>query len=118
MIPSNRVAGLISVALFIEYEATLKRPEQIAATGLSEVDIDAVLDMIAGRFRIVTPHYLWRPQLRDPSDEMVLELAVNGGADAIVTFNAGDFAGAAARFGVKLMAPGEFLRALGKEKRR
>jgi predicted nucleic acid-binding protein len=56
-------------------------------------------------------HYLWRPQLRDPADEMVLETALNGRADALVTLNIGDFA-AAAHFRLAVMTPGAFLRQL------
>jgi predicted nucleic acid-binding protein len=58
----------------------------------------------------VNLHVLWRPQLSDPNDEMVLETAVNGGADCIVTFNTKDFATAAARFGIKLFTPAEIVR--------
>ena len=49
--------------------------------------------------------FLWRPMLRDPNDEMVLEVAVNGGADWLLTFNARDFAGAE-RLGVRIERPG------------
>lgn len=51
----------------------------------------------------VTTHYLWRPQLRDPADEMVLEVAVNGRVDALVSFNHRDFGPAPARFGIALL---------------
>ena len=53
----------------------------------------------------VKTHFLWRPQLRDPGDEMVLEAAVNGRADALVTFNLRDFGSAPSRFGVELLLP-------------
>jgi len=36
-------------------------------------------------------HLRWRPQLRDPDDGLVLEAAVNGRADALVTDNVKDF---------------------------
>jgi predicted nucleic acid-binding protein len=55
----------------------------------------------------VETHFLWRPQLRDPNDEMVLEAAVNGRADALVTFNLRDFGTAPARFGVEALLPRE-----------
>lgn len=55
----------------------------------------------------VKPHFLWRPQLRDLGDEMVLEAAVNGRADALVTFNARDFGTVPARFGIELIIPRE-----------
>ena len=53
----------------------------------------------------VEVHFRWRPQLRDPADELVLEAAINGRADAIVTFNLRDFAGRVERFGVIALPP-------------
>jgi predicted nucleic acid-binding protein len=55
-------------------------------------------------------HFLWRPRLRDADDDMVLEAAVNGRAEAIVTFNARDFAGVADEFGLALLTPNAILR--------
>jgi hypothetical protein len=55
-------------------------------------------------------HFLWRPQLRDAGDEMVLETAVNGQADAIVTFNRRHYGDAPARFGILLLLPAEAYR--------
>ena len=63
--------------------------------------------------RLIEPvelHYRWRPQVRDPADEMVLEVAINGRADALVTHNVRDFAGVARRFGIPLLRPGEVLK--------
>jgi len=60
----------------------------------------------------VEARYLWRPQLRDAADEMVFETAVNGRADALVTFNRKDFGDAPAQFGVALRSPREALRSL------
>jgi predicted nucleic acid-binding protein len=58
-------------------------------------------------------YFLWRPQLRDPKDEMVLELAVSGQADAIVTLNERDFLPTAPDlFGIEVIRPGPFLRRL------
>ena len=57
----------------------------------------------------VKTHFLWRPQLRDPNDEMVLETAVNGRADVLVTFNRGDFGTVPAGFGVEVLLPREAL---------
>lgn len=60
----------------------------------------------------VESHFVWRPQLRDPADEMVLEAAVNGQADAIVSFNHRDFGTAPARFGLALLLPQDAFRRL------
>ena len=69
---------LVSVPLFIEYEAVLSRPEQLAASGLSTADVKTLLDAVAVVIEPVRLAFLWRPQLRDPNDDMVIEAAVNG----------------------------------------
>lgn len=55
-------------------------------------------------------HFQWRPQLRNVGDEMVFETAVNGCADALVTYNVKDFLSAAHRFGLRVLLPGELLK--------
>jgi len=65
------------------------------------------LDALLAMCEPVETHFLWRPQLRDANDEMVLEAAVNGRADALVTFNLRDFGTAPERFGVALLLPRE-----------
>jgi len=93
-----------SPALFLEYEDVLKRSGQLAVSGLLVSDIDAILNELAGLVEPVTTHYQWRPQLRDPADEMVLEAAVNAQADAIVTYNLRDFK-PAQLFGMAVLNP-------------
>jgi putative PIN family toxin of toxin-antitoxin system len=93
-----------SPALFLEYEDVLKRADQLAASGLFASDVDAILYELAGLIEPVSTHYQWRPQLRDPADEMVLEAAVNAQADAIVTYNLRDFK-PAQLFGVAVLNP-------------
>jgi len=93
-----------SPALFLEYEDVLKRSDQLASSGLNGADIDAILNELAGLILPVKTHYQWRPQLRDPADEMVLEVAVNAQVDAIVTYNLRDFK-PAQRFGILVLNP-------------
>jgi predicted nucleic acid-binding protein len=76
-------------------------------TGLSDRQVEIFLDALIAMGEPVATHYLWRPQLRDPNDEMVLEAAVNGRADAIVTFNVRDYGSAATQFGVEVLLPRE-----------
>jgi putative PIN family toxin of toxin-antitoxin system len=95
-----------SPALFLEYEDVLKRPTQLAASGLLASDVDAILNELAGCVEPVTTHYQWRPQLRDPADEMVLEAAANAQAQAIVTYNLRDFF-PASRFGIAVLNPAQ-----------
>lgn len=100
--------ALATPALFLEYEDVLARPEQRTAHGLDDLQIGRFLQALASVIEPVTVHIGWRPQLRDPSDEMILEAAINGGADAIVTFNVRDFV-PAGRFGITVMRPGDLL---------
>ena len=108
----GRGTYLLSTALLLEYEAICKRPEHLAAAGLTEREVDVVLDVLAASAERVETSYRWRPQLRDAADELVLEAAVAGRADAIVTFNVRDFGAAPARFHVEVMRPQELLRRL------
>lgn len=100
----GNVSMCCSPALFLEYEDVLKRPNQLAASGLLASDIDAILNELAGLITPVGTHYQWRPQLRDPADEMVLEAAANAQADALVTYNLRDFQ-PAKLFGIPVLNP-------------
>ena len=101
----RRLVLLASVPLILEYEMVLTRPAQLRATGLSIVETNALLDVVVSVSVPVAQHYLWRPQLDDPNDEMVLECAVNGCADRLVTFNLRHLGRAASTFGIQAMTP-------------
>jgi predicted nucleic acid-binding protein len=85
----------------------MTRPEHLEASGLSARDVGALLDAVAAVVEPVRLAFLWRPAVRDPDDDMVLEAAANGRADAIVTFNLRDFRVVAKNFGIKVLNPGE-----------
>jgi putative PIN family toxin of toxin-antitoxin system len=104
LIRQGLVTMCCSPALFLEYEDVLKRADQMAASGLLAEDIDAILNELAGLVSPVITHYQWRPQLRDPADEMVLEAAANAQAHAIVTYNLRDFR-PAKLFGIPVLNP-------------
>ena len=96
--------------LVLEYESTAKR--QSRSIGLLHSDIDDILDylcMVSEHRRIF---FLWRPFLKDPKDDMVLELAVEAEVEYIVTHNLKDFHGVE-HFGIKAITPKEFLRKIG-----
>ncbi|HEY7837570.1 MAG TPA: putative toxin-antitoxin system toxin component, PIN family [Terriglobales bacterium] len=112
----RRFVMLASVALMLEYEAVLTRPEHLAAAGISADDANTVLDALAGVVEPVRLTFLWRPRLKDPADEMVLETAVNGVADCLVTFNLKHLGQAARTFGIRAVNPGEAWRALMERK--
>jgi putative PIN family toxin of toxin-antitoxin system len=109
---SGRAVVVLSAAMALEYEAICARPEHWTAAGLTEAQALTFVDGVVGLAEPVVMRFLWRPQLGDPNDEMVLETAVNGKADAIVTFNIRDFAGAPKRFGIELLKPIDALRRL------
>lgn len=108
---SGAIRLLVSVPLFLEYEAVLARPGNRRETGLSLDGLNAFLDLLALEAEEVEIYYLWRPQLGDFADEMVLETAINGRADHIVTFNEKHFR-AASRFGIDVASPSKIVRKL------
>jgi putative PIN family toxin of toxin-antitoxin system len=105
LLRGGRFEIAVSVPLVVEYESALLRhlsPTRRAADVASFVDY---LCLVAHKQEIF---FLWRPLLRDPNDDMVVELAVASQADAIVTHNLRDFS-AAASLGIRVFAPGPFL---------
>ena len=104
------VVPLVTTPLFLEYESVLKRPEQQLATGLNSEQIDRFLSAFASAATGVDTHFRWRPQLRDTNDEMVLEAAVNGMAEALITHNIADFHVAKEQFGILVITPGRYLK--------
>ncbi len=101
----------VSVPLVLEYESAAKKV--LDSLPLSESYLDDILDYICSVATRRKIHYRWRPQLGDPGDEMVLELAVESESDLIVTYNKRDFRGAE-RFGIRVATPKEFLEEIGR----
>lgn len=103
MVGSGRFQLHISAPLVAEYEAVLKR----GLLTLSDTQIDDVIDYVCTQATHHKIFYLWRPALKDPGDDFVLELAVKASA-RIITWNVKDFA-RANTFGVPVQTPREFL---------
>jgi putative PIN family toxin of toxin-antitoxin system len=103
----GQVTLLASVPLMIEYQAVMTRPHHLQVSGLTADDVEALLDAVAVVAEPVRLSFLWRPALRDADDDMVLETAVNGRAEAIVTFNRRDFETVASRFDISVLLPSE-----------
>jgi putative PIN family toxin of toxin-antitoxin system len=110
LVGRERFGTVVSVPLVLEYESAAKRISR--SLGLRHSEIDDVLDYLCKVSEHRQIFYLWRPHLRDPSDDMVLELAVEAEADAIVTHNVRDFSGAE-QFGIRVLTPQELLREIG-----
>lgn len=110
----KRIKPLVTTAVFLEYEAVLMRAEQRLATQMSEADVEGFLSALAAASEPVEISFRWRPQLRDPADELMLEAAVNGRAEAIVTHNLADFEPASSKFGIRILTPAQLLKELPK----
>lgn len=92
--------------LALEYEAVLVRHAR--ALGLRREEAEGLVDYFCQIGYRQDIHFLWRPTLTDPRDELILELAVAAGCEAIVTHNVRDFVGAH-RFDLRILAPSAFL---------
>jgi putative PIN family toxin of toxin-antitoxin system len=104
LVATRRLVALATPPLFLEYEDVPKRPEHRLAHGLAPEAIEEFLAELAALIEPVEVHFQWRPQSRDPNDE------INGRADALVTYNVADFAGPAERFRISVLRPGDLLK--------
>ena len=110
LIGQRKFETVVSVPLVLEYESTLKR--QSRSLGLRHSDVDDVLDYLCKVSDHRRVFYLWRPFLKDPNDDMVLELAVESEAAMIVTHNVRDFVGSD-QFGIRIARPQDLLKEIG-----
>jgi putative PIN family toxin of toxin-antitoxin system len=105
----EQCALLATVPMMLEYEAIGTRGEHIEASGLQIGEIQTFLDALAVVIEPVETYFMWRGRLLDADDEFILEAAINGRADAIVTFNTRDFGAVPKQFGIELWKPGEVI---------
>ncbi len=103
----NKFELNISPALLFEYECVAKRSSSNIT--LTNSEIDSILDMMCQWSHKCQIYFLWRPFLRDPKDDFVLELAIESESDFIITYNVRDFKGVE-KFGLKVITPKEFLK--------
>jgi putative PIN family toxin of toxin-antitoxin system len=111
-IDEGALQPLTSVATLFEYEAVLTRPEQLAATGSTYREMQGFLDEFLARSEKISAYYHYAGMIRDPNDDKFVTVAVNGMADAIVTFNTRDYVPrdtSAIGLGVEVCRPGEIL---------
>jgi len=107
MLPSNQFEIALTVALYTEWQSVMTRPEHLPLGASAEVAI-GFLRYLAAIAHLQDVHFLWRPFLRDPDDDMVLECAVASGSQYIVTHNVKDFK-RAPELKVNAITPAEFL---------
>jgi predicted nucleic acid-binding protein len=113
LIDAGVLIPVVSVPLVLEYESVLKRQEFLQEVGLSAQEIDAIVDYLVSRASLQPIYFLWRSFLPDGHDDHVLECAVNGRAEMILTFNKRHFPAVQRQFSVAVLTPGEFLRRFG-----
>lgn len=108
----EKIVILMDYKIASEYRDVALRPEHLAAAQRSA---ESVLSLIASLEGLAEPVQVInkpRPLSSDPNDDMILDVAINGQTDVIVTQNARHFTTAARRYGIKVMAPAELLEAL------
>jgi putative PIN family toxin of toxin-antitoxin system len=110
LLPSEKFHFCLSVPLYIEYKTVLTRPDNMSGRSSAE-EIIAFLRYLCRIACHQKIFYLWRPWLRDPKDDMVLELAVAAKCQYIITYNLKDFANIQ-QFGITAIPPGTFLKIL------
>lgn len=110
-VAAGRLVPMATTAVFLEYADVLSRPLTAVQTKRTTDELMTFLDDIASQCVPVKVWWSFRPGVRDPKDEAVMEAAFNGMAECIVTHNVRDFVGAE-RFGVKIVTPGELLRSI------
>ena len=110
LLGSGRFKIHLSVPLVLEYEEVLRKKRR--DLGLTAADVNDVLDYLCQVAGLHEIHYLWRPRLKDPDDEMLLELAVVAGCEYIVTYNKEDFPGVE-QFSIQLATAKELLQHIG-----
>lgn len=108
----EKVTLLVSTPLWLEYEAVVMRSEHWVWPGFGEAEANRFLDVLAALCTPVEIAFRWRGLLPDRNDEMVVETALNGGADALITFNERDFVPAIAQLGLVIKRPDAILREL------
>ena len=109
-LPDPRFRICLSVSLYTEWQSVLARPEHLPPGASAEMALGFVR-YLASIAHLQDVHFLWRPFLRDPDDDMVLECAIASGANTVVTHNLKDFARARS-LGVQANTPGQFLKNL------
>lgn len=100
--------NVVSVPLALEFEEVLLRPKNRERYDyFSHVEIRLIISDIVSVSHRTKLHFLWRPFLKDSFDDKVLETAVNGQAQAIITYNTKDFAGVKKHFDIEILTPAE-----------
>jgi putative PIN family toxin of toxin-antitoxin system len=114
MIFREELVPLMDLKLGLEYRDVALRSEHVRASALSKREILELIEAVEAFAEPVEVVVKTRPLSSDPSDDMILDIAINGGAEALVTSNAKHFVGAGKRFGIPVLSPAELLEKMRK----
>jgi len=116
-LPSTKFEIAVTIPLYMEYRDVLSRPE-ILKLGYTLADVDGLTQYLVSIAHKQSIFFLWRPWLKDPKDDMVLEAAFASRSEYIVTYNSKDFRGRGIEenFGIKPVTAYEFLKEMGEMK--
>jgi putative PIN family toxin of toxin-antitoxin system len=114
LIIRREVIALMDLKLGLEYRDVALRPEHVEASEMSQLEILGLIEVLESASEMVDIFTKPRPLSPDPNDDMILDLAINGLADALVTNNTKHFIAAGKRFGISVLSPSEFLVVLRK----
>lgn len=106
----KKVDYLLSLKLFSEYWQTLLRHENLRKIPLSMAELETFMALVVQNATYQDVYYRWRPNLRDESDNFIIELAVAGNAQSVVTFNKKDFEETELKFDILIETPGDYLK--------
>lgn len=105
---------LLGNALFSEVREVLERETLFQNSPISAVERMTLFEAFCASAEWITSYFLWRPNLRDEADNHLIEVAINGGASALVTWNVRDFRLGQLRFpGLRIVNPGDYLAMVG-----
>ena len=108
----DEITLLMDYKLFCEYEAVALRPQHLHATGRSRAEVHSFLEILADVAEPVIVDFLYRPLSQDANDDMLLELAINGQAQVILSYNIRHFKRSLRGFGMDVLLPSDILRIL------
>ncbi len=107
----RRYVPLMGAALLVEYEDVMGRADLFRISRLAQRERDELLDIFLANCEWTRVYYLWRPNVRDEADNHLVELAIAGGAECLVTNNLRDLRSMELRFpSLRVLAPGAFMK--------
>jgi putative PIN family toxin of toxin-antitoxin system len=114
MVFREEVVLLMDLKIGLEYRDVALRPEHLMASALSEREVLELIEALEAFAEPVEVISKTRPLSPDPNDDMVLDLAMNGRAEAVVTYNTKHFMAVGEQVGISILTPAQFLEEMSK----